>query len=335
MDDCSKPSALMPSFANNSNKLSRIALSGIYLLIAVLFQLASTTAYAACSARPFSSAEDNVIGAYIAYYGRPADPGGLDYWADRLRREGSLDSIIEAFGESQEFDQRFGALNNADLVTNLYEQLFGRRPDEEGLLFYELFLGLGLMSLQSISLDILFGVQNEDVTIVNNRKNVAKYYISQLESLNMADLEPSADTLSALVAGITVDATTANTACADIDEIIGNSGNYLKGLFATGKGQKGIILIRGSKGKEAVAISNDDGSFRVDVSSLTAPYKMRAESVNKETVFYSYSETKDYTNINTFTTLLFKDALRNDTLESIFKNNNPLSPEISTHVKLS
>jgi len=27
---------------------------------------------------------NTVQGMYIAYYGRPADKGGLDYWADRL-----------------------------------------------------------------------------------------------------------------------------------------------------------------------------------------------------------------------------------------------------------
>ena len=47
--------------------------------------------------------------AYVSYYGRPADPGGLGYWAARMDAEGgSLTAIIAAFGYSEEFNRRYG-----------------------------------------------------------------------------------------------------------------------------------------------------------------------------------------------------------------------------------
>lgn len=193
----------------------------ICLVLAIVLQLTSTTAYAECSFRPFSSYEDNIIGSYIAYYGRPADPDGLDFWSGKLEEAGSLDIIIQAFGESQEFDRRFGSLSNTDLVKNMYIQLFGRTPELEGLNFYVEHLEYHTISLQSASLNILFGAQNKDAIIVNNRKNVAKYYISQLEALNATDLEPSAETLAALIASVTVNIETVNSACASIDALIG------------------------------------------------------------------------------------------------------------------
>ena len=208
------------SRGNNHKKLSHFTSTGICLVVAMALQFSSTAVYAECSFRSFSSAEDDVIGAYIAYYGRPADPGGLGFWSGRRESEGSLDSIIQAFGESQEFDQRFGSLDNTTLVTNLYDQLFGRSPDTEGLNFYVTNIEDGTMTLQSASLNILFGVQNEDVTIVNNRKNVAKYYVSELEEQNATSLEPSGDTLASLIAGVTVDTATATSACASIDTLI-------------------------------------------------------------------------------------------------------------------
>ncbi len=39
---------------------------------------------------------------YIAYYQRPADPGGLIYWANRILDEGLSNHIFEAFANSQE-----------------------------------------------------------------------------------------------------------------------------------------------------------------------------------------------------------------------------------------
>lgn len=173
-----------------------------------------------CSFRSFSNAEDNVIAAYIAYYGRPADPGGLTYWSDRLISEGTLNIIIQAFGESQEFERRFGSLSSAELVSNIYVQLFGRTPELEGLNFYVRNIEDGTITLQSASLNILFGAQNKDAIIINNRKNVAKYYISQLEVLNALSLEPSAEILATLIAGVTVDIATASSACDSIDSLI-------------------------------------------------------------------------------------------------------------------
>ena len=108
----------------------------------------------------------------------------------------------------------------------------------------------------------------------------------------------------------------------------GSAVNMLEGTFATGKGQKGTILIRGSKGNEAIGLSNGDGSFSIDVSSLTEPYKIKAETVDKETVFYSYSETKTYTNVNQLTTLFLKETLHRDSLEYLFKDNTLLSREV-------
>ena len=82
------------------------------------------------NAKEFNESEERVLAAYLAYYGRPADPGGLEYWSKRLVREGgNINSIIDAFGESEEYQKRFGDLTENQLVTNLYQQLFGRDPD--------------------------------------------------------------------------------------------------------------------------------------------------------------------------------------------------------------
>ena len=70
---------------------------------------------------------------YVAYYGRPADPAGLDYWQQQLTlSRGDLSTIIDAFGNSAEFVARYGNLNNTDLINNLYLQSFGRPGEADG-----------------------------------------------------------------------------------------------------------------------------------------------------------------------------------------------------------
>jgi uncharacterized repeat protein (TIGR02543 family) len=79
-------------------------------------------------------ARNYVQKAYVAYYGRPADPSGLDYWAVRMDAEGgSLNAIIQAFGTSAEFNRRYGGMTNTQLVTKIYQQTLGRDPDPTGL----------------------------------------------------------------------------------------------------------------------------------------------------------------------------------------------------------
>jgi hypothetical protein len=114
--------------------------------------------------------EREVQKVYIAYYGRPADPEGQQFWADQLEASGGdLSAIIDAFGDSDEFKAEFGELSIAELVNNLFQQLFGRDADDEGLNFYEDLVTSGHKTLASISLDILNGARDGDATIVEDK----------------------------------------------------------------------------------------------------------------------------------------------------------------------
>ena len=120
--------------------------------------------------------------AYVAYYGRPADPGGQSYWAGRMDAEGqSLNAIIGAFGYSDEFNRRYGGLSYTALVTKIYQQALGRDPDPAGLAYYVSELQAGRRSLQSITLDVLNGaITAPDSTVVANKLDVAEYYTGKV-----------------------------------------------------------------------------------------------------------------------------------------------------------
>ena len=124
---------------------------------------------------------DDVQKIYIAYYGRPADAVGLAFWESQLGATGgNLSDIIGSFGASSEFDTCFGGLSDSSLISNIYQQLFGRDPDAGGLAFYLAELQAERMTLQSISIAVLNGSQNNDLNIINNKTAASTLFTSSL-----------------------------------------------------------------------------------------------------------------------------------------------------------
>lgn len=120
--------------------------------------------------------------AYIAYYGRPADPEGLAYWANRMDRDGgSLAAIISAFGNSDEYSRRYSGSSSIELVSNIYRQLLGREPDEWGLAWYVTRLDSGVMTLTTIALNVIDGATTApDSDVVANKLEVANHYTAKI-----------------------------------------------------------------------------------------------------------------------------------------------------------
>ena len=146
---------------------------------------------------------------YIAYYGRPADPNGLEFWSSRLADEGTQ-VLIDFFGNSPEFDQFYGDLSNEDLIDSLYQQLFGRAPDPGGRAFWLDTLERGIATLPDIALRIINGVQpgSGDDLIVANRLQVAHYVT------NLRGGSPLRDTI---LDGVTGDPATVDAALAALN----------------------------------------------------------------------------------------------------------------------
>jgi len=133
----------------------------------------------ACESREFSDAEETIIDAYIAYYGRPPDAEGLIAWAGQLERpELHRDSVLTMFGESNEFQENYGKLTARQLINNLYLQIFGRNGDEAGVNYYTILLQSGGRPLTTIAMEILEAAQNDDVVVLENRRKVARHFAS-------------------------------------------------------------------------------------------------------------------------------------------------------------
>ena len=70
---------------------------------------------------------------YLAALLRIPDQPGLDNWVAYVRAVNSLQSAADAFAASQEFMNRYGAMNNSDYVSALYVNVLGRQADPAGL----------------------------------------------------------------------------------------------------------------------------------------------------------------------------------------------------------
>ncbi len=120
---------------------------------------------------------------YVAYYGRPADPAGLEFWANTLElNNGDLQVILPDFGNSPEFVKRFGSMDNTSLIDNLYQQMFGRAAEPEGLEFYSGLLVNGQLSLAQIAQSILNGAQSVDKQVIEGRVQAATAFTQQLDT---------------------------------------------------------------------------------------------------------------------------------------------------------
>ena len=181
-------------------------------MFGALAALASFGAYA----QPSTYSLDYVQKAYVAYYGRPADPGGQNYWAARMDAEGgSLSAIIAEFGNSAEFNQRYGGLSYSALVTKIYQQALGRDPDSGGLAYYVGELQAGRRTLQSITLDVLNGATTPpDSTVVSNKLEVAANYTARVAAGCAYGTEQDG---VAVLAGVTWNAATVYATKAAID----------------------------------------------------------------------------------------------------------------------
>ena len=127
------------------------------------------------------SYRDQVQIMYVAYYGRPGDAGGLDFWAGKLEEvNGNLMEIIDSFGNSMEFTERFGDLDDEELVNNIFLQLLGKNADSGGLNFYVNGIREGRFTLASIALNVADGTKEKpegrDNTVKTNKLRAANAF---------------------------------------------------------------------------------------------------------------------------------------------------------------
>ena len=94
---------------------------------------------------------------YVAYFGRAADPSGLDYWV----AQGTTTKAFAAHMHGQnEFQSTYGTKSNEAQVNQIYQNLFNRDADAAGLLYWVGQIENGTLSLASIANDLIWNIDN-------------------------------------------------------------------------------------------------------------------------------------------------------------------------------
>ena len=170
-----------------------------------LYSTLSDTAATLLSASSFSYI-DTVQAVYTGYYQRPADPGGLLYWVERLdRTNGNLNEIIEAFANSAESQALYGTINSSNIsnvVDSIYMALFNRPAEAEGKAYYVNGFNSGQFTAATIMLNVLYGAQNEDLLSVNNKVTAANLFTRTIDpELDGANFQVTYEGDSDVIAG--------------------------------------------------------------------------------------------------------------------------------------
>ena len=130
---------------------------------------------------------------YIAYYQRPADPGGLRYWAEQLdAANGDVTAILPAFANSPEALELYGEItadNIQTVINSIYNALFQRDAEPGGLDFYTAQFLTGTLSAGEIAFRILSGARNADAVAIDNKVEAANAFTATVDGRSLDDPE--------------------------------------------------------------------------------------------------------------------------------------------------
>ena len=135
---------------------------------------------------------------YVAYFGRAADPTGLDYWTEK----GITTSKFAADMYAQaEFKDAYGSLSTEAQVNQIYKNLFDREADVTGLTYWTLQIDLGNLQLAEIATHLIWAAKNnsgssDDKTALENRTNAAVAYTAKVNETSAAILAYQAESTS-------------------------------------------------------------------------------------------------------------------------------------------
>ena len=131
---------------------------------------------------------DSVQRLYVAYFNRPADPEGFEFYQARLpdgrtALQDELEVVANTwFNPSQEYLSMYAGMSDSQIVNQLYLNIFGRNAEPGGLDFWANALTNGDETVESIALQLSYSAQNDDRLVVANRIEAANVFTSKIDT---------------------------------------------------------------------------------------------------------------------------------------------------------
>lgn len=153
-----------------------------------------------------------VQGLYVAYFGRPADPAGLDYWTNVVEAQKSTDAVSATFAASAEYKTAFAGKTNVQIVDQIYTNLFGRPADATGRAYWVDLLDKGTIKVDTIVKEVAAAALTTDKESVENKVTAATAFTAALDlPAEVAGYtgDSALALVKAFITGVTTDATLA------------------------------------------------------------------------------------------------------------------------------
>ena len=149
---------------------------------------------------------------YVAYFGRPADPAGLDYWTNVVEAQaGSTTAVSEAFAAQPEYIAAYFGKTNAQVIDQIYANMFARGASTtDGRSYWLDLLNKGAVSINTIVDEVAKGAKGSDLTAVENKVEAATAFTAALDTEAEQAGYAGTNALTqakAWITGITTDAT--------------------------------------------------------------------------------------------------------------------------------
>lgn len=120
---------------------------------------------------------------YVAYFNRPADYAGLDYWTNVVAaQKGSTALVSAAFAAEAEYKTEYAGLSNADVVNKVYMNLFGRPAEDAGKAYWADLLDKKATTIDKVVADISKAALTTDAEAYENKVSGATTFTAQLDT---------------------------------------------------------------------------------------------------------------------------------------------------------
>ena len=120
---------------------------------------------------------------YVAYFNRPADVGGLNYWESVVDAQGgSTTAVSAAFSHSAEYTAAYAGKSSTQIVDQVYQNLFGRGAEPAGLQYWALLLDQGAITVSNVVTQIAAGAQGTDATAYTDKVAAATAFTQALDT---------------------------------------------------------------------------------------------------------------------------------------------------------
>jgi hypothetical protein len=127
---------------------------------------------------------------YVAYFNRPADVAGLQFWETVVENaKGSTAAVSAAFAGSAEYKAAYANMDAYHVVNAVYNNLFGHDADLPGLNFWATNLAAGKFTVDQAVTTIAAGAQGSDATTYNNRVAAATAFTNLLATTTAGTLD--------------------------------------------------------------------------------------------------------------------------------------------------